>query len=90
MDHTMHDKPPERSFWNASLTTKVNLVLIGFLAIGAFFLVLEHRAHVLGILPFLLILACPLMHLFMHGSHGEHDGHGAKPPKPRPDDSSAR
>lgn len=48
-------------------------VLIGFLAIGAFFLFTEHRAHLFGILPYLLILACPLMHLF-HG-HGGHGGH---------------
>jgi Protein of unknown function (DUF2933) len=49
------------------------LVLIGFLAIAAYFLVTEHQAHVFGFLPYLLLLACPLMHLFMH--HG-HDGHG--------------
>lgn len=50
------------------------VVLIGFLAVGAFFLIAEHRAHTLGVLPFLLVLACPLMHLF-HG-HGGRDGHG--------------
>lgn len=52
-----------------------NWVLIGFLAIGGFFLVTEHRAHLLpflGYLPFLLLLACPLMHLFHHGGHGGH------------------
>jgi hypothetical protein len=49
------------------------VVFIGFLAIAAFFLFTEHRAHVLGILPFLLLLACPLMHL-MHG----HGGHGSR------------
>ena len=30
----------------------------------------EHRAHVLGVLIYLPLLACPLMHFFMHGSHG--------------------
>jgi len=50
-----------------------NLVLIGFLAIVGFFLFTEHRAHLFGILPWLLLLACPLMHLF-HG-HGGHGGH---------------
>lgn len=48
---------------------------IVFAAIAAFYLLSEHRAHLLGALPFLLLLACPLMHLFMHGSHGGH-GHG--------------
>lgn len=46
-------------------------VLIGFLLIAAYFLYTEHRAHVLGALPYLLLLACPLMHLFHHG-HGHH------------------
>ncbi|WP_231934098.1 DUF2933 domain-containing protein [Bordetella bronchialis] len=46
-------------------------VLYGFLAVAAFFLWTEHRAHLLGFLPYLLVLACPLMHLFHHG-HGQH------------------
>jgi len=44
-------------------------VLIGFLAVAASFLFSEHRAHFLGILPYLLVLSCPLMHLFHHGHH---------------------
>ena len=50
-------------------------VFWGFMAIGAFFVLTEHTAHVLGILPYLLVLACPLMHLFMH--HGQGHGHHA-------------
>lgn len=50
-----------------------NWIFIAFLAIAAFFLLTEHRAHLLGALPYLLLLACPLMHLFHHG----HGGHGA-------------
>jgi hypothetical protein len=53
--------------------TKSGLVLAGFLAVGTFFLLAEHRAHVFGVLPFLLILACPLMHIFHHHGHGRHD-----------------
>ena len=49
------------------------LVLLAFLAFIGFFLFTEHRAHLFGILPYLLLLACPLMHFFMHGRH---DGHG--------------
>lgn len=52
-------------------------VLIGFLAVAAFFLWTEHRAHLLGILPYLLVLACPLMHLFHHGHGHGHDANGA-------------
>jgi hypothetical protein len=43
-----------------------------------FFLLTEHRAHLFGALPFLLILACPLMHMFMHKGHGSHS-HGVGP-----------
>ena len=47
-----------------------SLVLLGFLAIAAFFLFTEHRAHLFGALPYLLLLACILLHLFGHGGHG--------------------
>jgi Protein of unknown function (DUF2933) len=51
------------------------VVLAGFLVIAGALLFTEHRAHVLGILIYLPLLACPLMHLFMHGGHGGHGGH---------------
>ena len=40
------------------------------LAIALAWLVFEHVDHVLSALPYLLILACPVMHFFMHGKHG--------------------
>ena len=43
-----------------------------FCVIAALFLIYEHTMHVLGALPYLLLLACPLMHVFMH--HGHHHG----------------
>lgn len=49
-------------------------VFWGFVAVAVFFLFTEHRAHVLGLLPYALLLACPLMHLFHHGGHGAHGG----------------
>jgi Protein of unknown function (DUF2933) len=61
------DRPSGRSF----LATPAGIALCVFLAIAAFFLWVEHRAHVLGVLPWLLLAACPLLHLFMHrGGHG--------------------
>jgi hypothetical protein len=48
-----------------------------FLAFGAMAVVLlwqEHRIHLLGAIPYLILLACPLMHLFMHRGH-RHGGH---------------
>ena len=62
----------ERNGWILSRTT---LVLGVFLAIGVFFLITEHTAHFFGVLPFALLLLCPLMHLFMHGGHGGSDDH---------------
>ena len=50
-------------------------VFYGFLAIAGFLLFTEHRAHVLGVLPYLFLLACPLMHLFMHHGDNNHDQH---------------
>jgi hypothetical protein len=49
-------------------------VFLGFAAIALFFLWTEHRAHLLGVLPYLLVLACPLMHLFHHGHGHRHHG----------------
>ena len=40
-----------------------------FAAVAGFYLVTEHRAHLLGWLPYLIFVLCPLMHLFMHRSH---------------------
>jgi hypothetical protein len=54
------------------------IVLLGFLAVATFYLLTEHTAHVFGVLPYLLLLACPLMHLFMHHGHGGHD-HESRP-----------
>lgn len=57
--------------------SKSTLVLIGFLIVAAYFLFTEHRAHLGGVLyylPFLFLLACPLMHIFMHGGHGHDHG----------------
>ena len=49
-------------------------ILIGFALIAGYFLITEHQAHVFSALPYLLLLACPLLHLF-HG-RGGHGGHG--------------
>ena len=51
-----------------------------FLAVALFFLWEEHRAHILDAVPYVLLLLCPIFHLFMHRGHGghaadRHDGH---------------
>jgi hypothetical protein len=37
----------------------------------------------LGAWPFLLLLACPVMHIFMHGGHGGHGSRDASGPPVR-------
>lgn len=62
--------PKETSFWRS----RSGWVFLAFVAIAAFFLLSEHRAHTLGALPFILLALCPLLHIFGHGGHG---GHGS-------------
>ena len=45
-------------------------------AIAALLVFTGHGPHVIGYLPFLILFACPLMHMFMHHGHGGHGGHG--------------
>ena len=59
------------SWWR----NRSNLALVAFLGIGGYFLWTEHQAHVVAALPWVLILGCLVMHLFMHGGHG-HGGSG--------------
>jgi hypothetical protein len=47
-----------------------NILLAGILLVAAFYLITEHGGHLFGVLPFLLLLCCPLMHLFVHHGHG--------------------
>ncbi len=51
-------------------------LLYAAFAAAAVFLIVWHRQHLIDALPFLVVLACPLMHLFMHGAHGHHHDHG--------------
>lgn len=47
-------------------------IYAGWFAVAALVAVViytGHGPHALYYLPFLIILACPLMHLFMHGGH---------------------
>jgi DUF2933 family protein len=70
-DHSGQQNESPASF----LTSRTGLVLLGFIIIAGALLFTEHRAHVLGLLLWLPIFACPLMHLFMHGGHGGHGSH---------------
>ncbi len=72
MDEHEHEHDHEHNRTQRTLSVS-KLVLVGFLIIAAYFLFTEHRAHMIAFLPFIFLLACPLMHIFMHGGHGRHD-----------------
>jgi peptidoglycan/LPS O-acetylase OafA/YrhL len=71
-DHSGHQEPTRARM---SMRSRMGLVLVGFLIIAGALLFTEHQAQVLGLLIWLPLLACPLMHLFMHGGHGHHGDH---------------
>ena len=82
-DHSLHDVQP-KPFWSSRYS--IGLLVLG--AIALYFLLTEHRAHFFFALPFLLLLACPLMHMFMHHGHGGHGGseeRSGDSPQPTPE-----
>ena len=67
--------PTPSRFGGSALTIGICVVL----AILGFLLLTEHQAHVFGLLPYLLLLACPVIHLLTHGRHGT-NAHAATEP----------
>ncbi|MGQ3050496.1 MAG: DUF2933 domain-containing protein [Roseateles sp.] len=59
-------------------------------AVGLYYLLTEHVAHFRQALPFLFLLACPLMHLFHGHGHDGHHGHGQGKSGAQPEDGSER
>ena len=59
------------------VSRRITQVFVLFAIIGAFFIVAEHRAHLIPYLPWLFLAACPLMHVFMHHGHGGHQHRGS-------------
>lgn len=48
------------------------VITLALAALGAYLFV-NHSGHVIATLPYLLLMACPLIHIFMHGGHGRHE-----------------
>jgi hypothetical protein len=52
-------------------------------AVGIYYLLTEHFTHVAQAVPYLFLLACPLMHLF-HGHGHQHGSRGSESSKDAP------
>ncbi len=72
----MHDDHDKSLSW----LSPRGIAAIALIAGVIYFLLTEHRAHFISALPFLILLLCPILHLFMHGNHGgQHHGAGHHP-----------
>ena len=81
---------PRQSGRSGSNWSRINqwLLWIG-LAAAVAWMFYRHNAHLLQLLPFLFILACPLMHIFGHGGRGGHGGHVGHGNAPRGDEGDS-
>lgn len=50
-------------------------IFAGFVAMATVLLWEEHRAHILGVIPYLILFSCPLMHLLHRHGHRHHSDH---------------
>ena len=66
-----YENQSQRGSWFSSGRA---IVLLVILAVIGFIVFNGHQSHLLRILPYLLLLACPFMHFFMHRGHGKHGG----------------
>ena len=83
-DLSLRDRQPP-PFWRS----RYGLGWLALAAVAGWFLLIEHRAHLFGVLPWLLLLACPLMHVFMHRGHHGHHGRQGPTDDPRAPDAPA-
>ena len=74
----MSDQPDNRPRrFSAWLCTPTGVVLTAVLGVALVYMIVAHGVHIAAVLPYLVLLACPLMHLF----HGHHPGHRHEPPR---------
>lgn len=67
MAHSHHPNTTERPFGKGKIV--IALIMLGI--IGIFYVAREHYGHLSHALFYLILLLCPLMHLFGH-NHGGH------------------
>jgi hypothetical protein len=78
----MNEQPNPAPRWRSP----VGIFMLVAGAVGIYYLLTEHLTHATQAIPYLFLLACPLMHLLGH-HHGRH-GHGKHEDGPRGDPDS--
>ena len=79
----MDQQQGRASFWKTPFGIGATVAAVA----ASVYLWVAHKDHVLALLPFAFLAACPLMHMFMHRGHG-HGGHSHD--ESRPGDGSRR
>lgn len=69
-EHDMDQQSTRPSFWKSPFGIVATLVAVA----ASVYLYVVHKDHVLALLPYAILAACPLMHMVMHRGHG-HGGH---------------
>ncbi len=78
----MSDSNSRDGYWSSPQ----GVVVIFMVSAASYLLWTEHRAHVIEALPWVILLLCPLMHIFMHRGHGHHNAGDADHESPHKDD----
>lgn len=60
------------------VSSHMGLTIFGLIAATLFVMIIVASASLSAVLPYFLLLLCPLAHLFLHSGHGGHAEHGAK------------
>lgn len=80
--NTTHQDQSPATHEKTGLSRPLKTALLMVAVVGGFYLLREHWDHVAGNWIYLLLLVCPLMHLF----HG-HSGHGGQGDQAGPSES---
>jgi len=65
----------QKSLGRLNNLTWVHLVLIAVSLSGGYLLWARYQEQLYSFLPYLILLLCPLMHIFMHRGHGGGGNH---------------
>lgn len=75
------NSPDARKREGLAVNIHARTALAGFLLIATFILWKEHWSHFLCVLPWGILLLCPILYLLTyrrHGGHGDRESHGSR------------